>query len=67
MSNDKLYNISNIYMIYCGIDWWDRSLKLSDVVDYRFLTSISIRKQSILIAYTIKLKRANPVKRICPH
>ena len=23
MSNDKLYNISNIQMLLCGNDWWD--------------------------------------------
>ena len=35
-----------------------------------YLTSIHIRKQSMLIAYivkSIKLKGAKPVKRICPY
>ncbi len=31
MSNDKLYNILNGYVLHCGIDWWDRSLELSDI------------------------------------
>ena len=29
-------------------------MELSDVVDYRYLTSIPTRKQSILIAYIVK-------------
>ncbi len=38
MSNDKLFNISCSYMLHCGIDRWNDSMELSDVVDYRFLT-----------------------------
>ena len=38
MSSDKLYDISNIYMLLCGIDCWNESMELSDVVDYRYLT-----------------------------
>jgi hypothetical protein len=26
MSNDKLFNISNAYMLHSGIDWWDKSI-----------------------------------------
>ena len=37
MSNNKMFKISNSYMLLCGIDWRDRSLEINDVVDYRFL------------------------------
>jgi hypothetical protein len=27
MSSDKLFYISNSYMLHCGIDWWDELMK----------------------------------------
>jgi hypothetical protein len=36
-----------------------------DVLDSRYLASHTTLNQFITIAYTIKIKRANPVKMIC--
>ena len=52
-------------MRHCGINCWEELMKRRDVVDCRYLTSITSWNQFMLIAYTIKIKRANPAKRIC--
>jgi len=41
MSNNKIFKISNVYMLLCGIDSWDRSFEINDVVDYIYLASIA--------------------------
>jgi len=51
--------MSNGYMLHCDINWCNVLTKRRDVVGYRFLTSIPIRKQSMLITYTIEIKKAN--------
>jgi hypothetical protein len=37
MSNNKIFKISNIYMLLCGIDWWDESIEIRGGRDYRYL------------------------------
>ena len=29
-----------MFMLHCGIDCWDETMELSDVLDYRYLASI---------------------------
>ena len=40
MSNDKLFYISNGYMLHCGIVWYNVLMERRDVLDSRYLTSI---------------------------
>jgi hypothetical protein len=58
-------------MVHCGIDWWEESMELSDVIDYRYLaisTSSSTSISSTYILFLTKLqKKANPAKWICPY
>jgi len=60
MSNNKILKISNIYMLLCGMGWWDRSLEINDVVNYRFLaktTSPIISIASTYIVFLTKLQK----------
>jgi len=36
------------------------------MVDYIYLAKTTTQRQLVPIAYTIKMKRANPQKKICP-
>jgi len=49
MSNDKLLNVSNDYMLNCGINDRDKLLKRRGVVDCRTLANQTNWKQSIPI------------------
>ncbi len=40
MSNNKIFKISNIYILLCGIDWCDESIEIRGGRDYRYLASI---------------------------
>ena len=40
MSNNKIFKISNIYILLCGIDCWDESIEIRGGRDYRYLASI---------------------------
>jgi hypothetical protein len=56
-------------MLHCSIGGWDLSIERRGVVDYRYLTSIPIRKQSILIAYIVKStknQKGKPQKKALP-
>jgi len=48
MSNDKKLNIPNGYMPHCGINCWDESMERRDVVDNRYLASISALCQVVV-------------------
>jgi len=57
-------------MLYCDIDWWDKSIEKGDVIDYRYLTSITIRKRFVLITYIAqfpaKSKKGKPCEMDMP-
>jgi len=40
MSSDELLNISNRYMLHCGIVWWGVLMERGDVVGYMYLAII---------------------------
>ena len=50
-----------------GIVWWGVLMEWRDVVDYRYLAIITGRIRFLFITYIVKIKKANPVKRICPY
>jgi hypothetical protein len=37
MSNDKLFNVSNAYMLHCGINGWDVLMERREEPDRRYL------------------------------
>ena len=37
MSNDKLGNILDSYMLHCGINWWDAMMEREEGSDRRYL------------------------------
>jgi hypothetical protein len=43
-----------IVILYCGIDCWNESMELSDVVDYMYLAKTTTRSKFIPIAYIVK-------------
>ena len=55
MSNDKLLNVSNGYMLHCGIDCRKKLMERRSVVDYMYLdnhlkgTSRSQRRMRFVI------------------
>ncbi len=40
MSNDKLFNISNGYMLHCGIDCWKGLMEKEGLAHYIYLTTV---------------------------
>jgi hypothetical protein len=67
MSNNKIFKISNAYMLLCGIDWWDISMEKKEGRNYRYLAKSTTWNQFLLIAYIVFLtklqKRQIPEKR----
>jgi len=53
MSNNKIYKISNIYMLLCGIDWWDESIEIRGGRDCRYLAKTTGSSISISITYIV--------------
>ena len=49
----ETYLTSNVKrnISHCGINWWDRSLELSDVVDYMYLAKTTTWNPFMLITY----------------
>ncbi len=54
-------------MLHCGIIGWIGRVEKRDALDSRFLTSLATWINSNRFTYTIKMKRANRVKRIYPY
>ena len=66
MSNDKLFYISNSYMLHCSINGWGVMMEKKDVLDYRNLAKTTTRNQFLFITYINKIKKGKPSEKDLP-
>jgi len=59
MSNNKIFKISNAYMLLCGIDWWDISMEKKEGRNYRYLASIWATNNLAGIVISVKILARN--------
>ena len=48
MSNDKLFNVSKVYMLYCIINGWGVLMERREEPDRRYLDSITRLGQPVI-------------------
>jgi len=59
MSNENLFNMSDGYILLCGIDWWDISMEKKEGRNYRYLASIWATNNLAGIVISVKILARN--------